>query len=149
MTAVTPDLLDALEEAAKGATGGRWRVTHDPLGTHVETDLDHMGRIVKGSSSDRGPEFVEPDATFIATADPPTVLALVAEVRRLWEVVERVEALANRWEAMPVHPHAPVRLSAGVLREALYGDLTASQGETAAGSHDDGEGRSGAREGER
>jgi len=65
-----------LRERAEGATEGNRRVTHDPLGTHVETDLDAMGRVVFGSSHDRGPERVEGDAAYIALMAPPVALAL-------------------------------------------------------------------------
>ena len=119
MTAVTPDLLDALEEAAKGARPGYPWYRADDLSE------------VLAPIADLGDDPIA-DAGFVEMVTPDAVLALVAEVRRLREVEARVLA-RNR----------------AAIHEALYGDLTASEGETVAGSHDDGERRSGAREGKR
>lgn len=163
-TAVTPDLLDALEEAAKGA--------HLPPGPWVQTGWSDTGLDVDDvvyapESESTTPvadcELNEDAACFIATVDPPTVLALVAEVRRLWEVVQRVEAVhfpvAGLHEAI-VCGHWRCVGSDGdqstwpcPSSKALRGDLTASQDPSGPEGHDDadddGEGRPQAREGKR
>jgi hypothetical protein len=85
------DDLDRIEAAARAATPGPWHVEHDELGWvnriyHCEPDdWDPSGQLsttLVETDSGVYPPRVN-DATHIATADPPTVLALVAEVREL------------------------------------------------------------------
>lgn len=87
--------LDALEATARAATPGPWIA--DPPSAW---DTDDVGGYqlqaavrVKDSGSitwdDHGGEVFKPaDAEHIATFDPPTTLALIAEVRRLREAEE-------------------------------------------------------------
>jgi hypothetical protein len=79
-----------LTDRADAATEGEWRVTHDQLGTHVETDLDHMGRIVFKSSSDRGPDRIEEDAAYIAMMHPPVAYALARLFTHEADAMERM-----------------------------------------------------------
>lgn len=78
------DDLDALEAVARAATPGPWTI-------NWETYEYHAGMPDKWASSINGPEASEfadldsADAEHIAAFDPPTVLALIAEVRRLRE----------------------------------------------------------------
>ena len=84
---LTPAQLDEIEAAAKEATPGPWEVIGGgeyvtPIG--LPAGFDDCG--------------VSPrDVHYIAAFDPPTVLALVAELRELRAKVERVlEFMGNR-----------------------------------------------------
>ena len=67
--------LDAIERRANGATPGWWQEVDD---------LDGGWQVLSGKGEEiTGSGLPIADAEFIATLDPPTVLALVAEVRRL------------------------------------------------------------------
>lgn len=93
--------LDQLRQVAGAATGGNWRVTRDPLGTHVETGLDGggHGRIVFGSSVDRGTEKVQADAEYIAAFDPATAIALLDRLAELEGMyANRRRAFARAWD---------------------------------------------------
>ena len=80
---ITPAQLDEIEAAAKEATPGPWEVIGGgeyvtPIG--LPAGFDDCG--------------VSPrDVHYIAAFDPPTVLALIAEVRELRAKVERVRLL--------------------------------------------------------
>jgi anti-sigma factor ChrR (cupin superfamily) len=92
------DYLDALERAAKGAFAKGWTCNATEMAE--VNDGEHVGycavaRTHEHDGSDEGHEAANgnaaADATFIATASPDVVLALVDEVRRL----RRVEAAAR------------------------------------------------------
>ena len=73
--------LDDLEAVARAATPGPWTYKPTILGlpnTTVMAGDDQLGYIGVG-------HFLAPNATHIAAFDPPTVLALVAELRVLRE----------------------------------------------------------------
>ena len=82
---LTPDQLDEIEAAAKEATPGPWEVIGGgeyvtPIG--LPAGFDDCG--------------VSPrDVHYIAAFDPPTVLALIAEVRELRAKVERVREIID------------------------------------------------------
>ena len=90
---LTPAQLDEIEAAAKEATPGPWEVIGGgeyvtPIG--LPAGFDDCG--------------VSPrDVHYIAAFDPPTVLALIAEVRELRAKVERVREL-HRENAYPDRP---------------------------------------------
>ena len=76
--------LDAIERRANGATPGWWQEVDD---------LDGGWQVLSGKGEEiTGSGLPIADAEFIATLDPPTVLALVAEVRRLTESRSTVAA---------------------------------------------------------
>ena len=120
---------DHLRRVAEAATPGRWLVTHDPMGTHVETDLDHMGRIVKGSSLDRGAEFVEQDAAHIAAFDPPTVLELIDRLEAAEAKVAGAEEVRALWKQQAEESHLLAMNRGAVLKE-LYGHPDGPNGES-------------------
>lgn len=71
--------LDALEKIAREATQGPWEAEADRFGDWRIASVENIGI--------GGPDIRlwEDDATFIATFDPPTCLAMLAELRRLRE----------------------------------------------------------------
>ena len=93
--------LDALEAVADGATAGEWvcerGVDRDCPTWHVMIDDHGLLRTVCDTDEDIGkPDG--PDATHIATFDPPTVKALIARVRRAEEPgFHEFVALCRRW----------------------------------------------------
>ena len=84
--------LDAIEARANGATPGWWQEVDD---------LDGGWQVLSGKGEEiTGSGLPIADAEFIATLDPPTVLALVAEVRRLTadlDMSERLLATMDHW----------------------------------------------------
>ena len=112
--------LDALEALAKAATPGPW--------THYETMQadNHVtagGGILTGTHV-CGPTYEKKNAAFIATADPSTVLALIAELRQereranenadaargqndlnreLWAALSRAEETIEKVRNLPRH----------------------------------------------
>lgn len=83
MPDLTPEALDRLETLAKEATPGSWKVKVSPDG----------GIAIATDGFSFSQEERDGDAEYIAAAQPATILALIAEVRRL-----------QRWktEALPV-----------------------------------------------
>ncbi len=92
-TDLTPEALDRLDTRARAATPGPWEHGRDYLltlpvwrlgSTTANDDVCALGRSWTNSKA---------NADYIAAADPATILALIAEVRRL-----------QRWktEALPV-----------------------------------------------
>jgi len=86
---LTEEKLTEIEKAAKAATPGPWTSHVDPftlLAGPVYEDSDDVLLWQNGweSSIDLTPF----DIAHIATSDPPTVLSLVAEVRRLRECLQ-------------------------------------------------------------
>lgn len=85
------DVLAELAALAETATQGRWAASftvHEPLVTHhvcTPEDVMSIEPAELGSDDDAHAARL---AAFIAAANPATVLALVAEVRRLTAVVE-------------------------------------------------------------
>lgn len=82
--------LDELKKAAEAATPGPWRkachgVVIADKGTG-NTDDDYI------VMWDDVPNRVETDATFIALANPATILALLTEREKLLKVVEAARA---------------------------------------------------------
>lgn len=140
-TAARPIALDVdhLRRIATAATPGPWEWRNEELMVPDPDDAwpDFPWTFVVTTCNGR-PSVSGPDAAHIAAFDPPTVLELVdrlEEAQRAaltWkrraedaeEAIGRVVALADRWDAMTPNERAPVRLSAGVLREAL-GDYDA------------------------
>jgi len=78
--------LEEIEEAAKAATLGPWEETDAWV---VVPNNNNTGR--KWTDTNSAMDAKE-DRTHIATSDPPTVLALCAEVRRLMGYREREAA---------------------------------------------------------
>ena len=83
---LTPTQLDEIEAVAKEATPGEWEVIG---GGEYVTPIGLLAGFDDCGVSPR-------DARYIATFDPPTALALVAEVRELRAKVERVRELHRR-----------------------------------------------------
>lgn len=91
--AMTPDPLSDLEELARKATGGEWEAVfaNDPRGVPVpyyrglvctvEHSEKYTAVVAKSGYVDQAQW--EPNAQFIAAANPQAVLGLIAEVRRL------------------------------------------------------------------
>lgn len=122
-------------------------------------DLDHLRRVAETLVAEHS-EGVQRPSTItqhIAAFDPPTVLALIDRLEAAEAKVARVEALADRMDARRsnfwVFPtnQMPLRLPSADLRDALSGDLTASEGDSGPEGHRDddnaGDGRCGAQEG--
>ena len=82
---MTNDELDKLEALCKAAATGPWMTFKDPLCV-MATDPDD-GEIYTVVAFNR--EYNrKKNAAFVAAADPPTVLSLISEVRRLTKIVE-------------------------------------------------------------
>ena len=102
---LTPDQLDEIEEVARVALSGSpqgW-TAHQGENTfdyYIEDDGLYLG-----ACPDCGvrASFLKEEAIYIDTFDPPTALALVAEVRELRAKVERVREL-HRENAYPDRP---------------------------------------------
>ena len=89
---IDDETLDELERCAEAATDEDWEVLHGPGVTEIaagtfspwgnERETEKVIASMRANPS--------PDAEHIATADPPTVLALVQEVRRLREALQYI-----------------------------------------------------------
>ena len=77
----------ALRAAAEAANHGPWEAESE---TVWQVDLDGQPNMVATRA-------FEPDAVFIAAANPTVVLALLDRVSELEAVVERVRVLAADW----------------------------------------------------
>lgn len=96
--------LDALETLAQEATPGPWN--YDPEDGGVDRLEDDEGEIVVAGWvigtfwPHGGPTrqlLLEPaDAEFIAAANPATVLALIADLRRAQETIDQIEDFVTR-----------------------------------------------------
>lgn len=86
---ITPAQLDEIEAVAKEATPGPWEVIGG--GEYVTP----IGVMVAPDDGGVSPE----DATHIATFDPSTTLALVAEVRELRARLSDVSSVAQSVDA--------------------------------------------------
>ena len=104
---LTPDQLDEIEAAAKKATPGEWRVNGErieagDLGEVIFPGPVECSSYCYGGSSTIDGDDLDADFAHIATMDPATTLALVAEVRKLrsrlldvHSVVDVVDASAS------------------------------------------------------
>lgn len=92
---MTPaDSLDDLEAVARAATEGEWRYPGEVLGqpsTTVMAGNHQVGYVAVG-------HFLKHNATHIATFDPPTVLELIARLRKSEAAVEAVRAECDKWD---------------------------------------------------
>ena len=96
--------LDALDALARNATPGPW--SHDPEDGRVDRLEDDEGEIVVAGQvigtfwPHGGPTrqllLESADAEYIAAADPSTVLALIADLRRAQETVDQIEDFVTR-----------------------------------------------------
>jgi len=85
--------LDQLRQAAENAAPGPWRKDDRD---QVVRRADHL--IVYDASCDRMEEWAaDTDAQFIATFDPPTVLALIERAEAAEQTVQRVRELASEY----------------------------------------------------
>lgn len=95
MPDLTPEALDQLEARAQKATPGPWKCwngfpladalgrKHDMHGINQIGPEDRAGGLLGGWTEDADLYATKADAEYVATADPTTILALIAEVRRL------------------------------------------------------------------
>lgn len=81
--------LERLEKVARAATDGPWSVVDGDEVASAE------GPLLAGLPTGDAIVCWMPDATHIATFDPPTVLALIAEVRELRAKVGRVQEIID------------------------------------------------------
>ena len=96
--------LEDLEAVARAATPGPWTYKPTILGlpnTTVMAGDDQMGYMGVG-------HFLAPNATHVATFDPPTVLALIAKLREAEAVIEAARESEARtkfiaWGRKPTH----------------------------------------------
>ena len=86
---IDDDKLDEIERCAEAATDGSWEPRYSPKSSQP-TQVWQVCRT--DDSDDMVTNYVRSseDVAHIATADPPTVLALVREVRRLREVLQKI-----------------------------------------------------------
>ena len=87
---LTPAQLDEIEATAKKATRGPWEVIPATFeeGRRIKTPAYELMAVDIDA-----PYLDRTDAEHIATMDPATTLALIAEVRELRAKVERVRSL--------------------------------------------------------
>ena len=95
---LTPAQLDEIEAAAEKATPGEWRVDGEQIEAGEFGEVIIPGPVLCGSycyggSSTIDGDHLAEDFAHIATMDPATTLALIAEVRELRAKVERVRSL--------------------------------------------------------
>lgn len=95
--------LEQLEKVARVATDGPWSVVDGDEVTSAE------GPLLAGLPTGDAIVCWMPDATHIATFDPPTVLALIARLREAEAKVERVEAIHLRMRVV-LYPGAGERV---------------------------------------
>jgi alkanesulfonate monooxygenase SsuD/methylene tetrahydromethanopterin reductase-like flavin-dependent oxidoreductase (luciferase family) len=74
---------DELERLAEAATAGPWRTIDFAGDVHVYAGDDECVAAYTGCYESCAVSIESRDAAFIAAADPPTVLALIARVREL------------------------------------------------------------------
>lgn len=86
--------LDALEATARAATPGPWGL-HLGAAWQVVTDAPDWGQREVATTGTADSIGSEDDAAHIATFDPPTVLALIAELRRSREDLEYFRSLPH------------------------------------------------------
>jgi hypothetical protein len=99
--------LDDIEQKAKAATPGEWflhdftdpKINSAPTARVVTVSCDHPATITVaemggGLDGHTGIEQARHDAAHIASASPATVLAMVAEIRRLEQKLETFKRLA-------------------------------------------------------
>ncbi len=111
---MTSNDLDRLDALAAKATPGPW--THDPehfvVNVEVKREHEHVMLNDERTGEPDGPlcdvfgtgETCRNDAAFIAAADPSTVRALIAEVRRLRRRDAMLsESLWQAWKAFHEH----------------------------------------------
>lgn len=95
-----------LRKIAEAATPGRWAVyREDPEDGWVDTYVvEHTFETAIGQCPECGvrASIPEPDAEHIAAFDPPTAIALLTLLAALTAERDRVEALADEWEARAV-----------------------------------------------
>ena len=82
--------LDAIDKAARSTTPGAW--THDGEG-FVDCSNPYHHRVAECREL--------ADAAHIALADPPTVRAMVTEIRRLREALRPFGQVAQKIDARP------------------------------------------------
>lgn len=88
-THLTAEDLDRIEKAAKRATPGTWEWLDEYTLCAMYPDLGRGAVLM----NEDGVVLSSDNAVHIETADPSTVLALVAEVRRLRSLPEDPEAV--------------------------------------------------------
>lgn len=96
-----PSALDVLEQAAREATAGPWFAWSDSdedsgeVTCQAPDSPDFLREVVIRHAPSRH-KVRRNDVTYIAAADPPTVLALIARVRELEAGLARLERWAGR-----------------------------------------------------
>ena len=95
---IDDDKLDKLERCAEAATDGPWTSEASVLEANVHNNRRRICE-VRGGFFDQDSDC-RPNCEHIAAADPPTVLELVREVRRLREALEEI-AGAIEWDTDP------------------------------------------------
>ena len=97
--------LDKLEELAKKATPGPWS-SNGPLA--VNTSQDHpLCTLSSAFHRELENGKAGQDAEFIASANPTTVLELIAEVRKLRLEVDRLKELNLSYHrTIPIGAHS-------------------------------------------
>ncbi len=141
MTGLTPEALDRLETLAQSATQGEWFLGDGWVYTQPDNELDPLDHVLRTLpyrdpvKREHDHARVQRNAEYIAAADPGTILALIAEVRRLqhWrtEALPVVDGLQELGKALgitlgtritgPLAVEAAERLNTEVrhLRECL------------------------------
>jgi hypothetical protein len=114
----TPDLtagrLAELERLARAATPGPWERETDSDG-NATPYLVMAGDIrISDTGWDVGKKQAGRNTAFIAAAHPGTVLALVAEVRRLRAALGRIAGMPHAWADTSA---AMAALAAAALRD--------------------------------
>lgn len=109
--------LDALEKVAQEATPGPW-----------DADCCSAANMVFAPQGSIGVDSIEADARHIAAFDPPTALALIAELKdhrrtiRIWKVGEREARLEAERNALQAKLD---RITAMHVRDAVLRDYCA------------------------
>ena len=138
MSEIDDEKLDEIERCAEAATDGSWEKHTSACGYCILTGHKPLPERGPGWSTydvevcqvdtSAGQKSVEWDecernADYIATADPPTVLALVEEVRRLREEKDRyreaLKAVVERLDDLVVRIDDRVGMQA--VREVIAG----------------------------
>lgn len=99
VTSINDDLIAELEAAAKAATPGPWVTDGEYINEHGNLLYCHVGVPGDGRLADTSSNCMVPDqecrsnAWFIATANPATILALLAERAELKRDADRLNKL--------------------------------------------------------
>lgn len=103
------DTLHKTAEAEETQKWGGWAFEEDDFDGFCIyiNDGDNFGRSYVAKDLTQGESEGESTAEFIATFDPPTVLALLSRLEQAEQAVQRVREMATELRDTPASPESP------------------------------------------